>query len=140
MLGIDLVAGYLLAWVLRRGQHASEQAGTEVDRVVDTRLRRLFELVAGRPDTASALERVVEEAESGRRQPTDRTRASVEAVLEQVAGQDGAFAAVLAEALADVADALAQQRDIGTVQGSTFHGPTAAQFGDHNTMRNTFGS
>ncbi|MFJ9635032.1 hypothetical protein ACIRU8_45805 [Streptomyces sp. NPDC101175] len=141
MTGIELAAGYAIAWAVRKAKRVAGRADAEVDHVLDAGMDRVHEVVAARLGTDPALERVMAEAASEQGEVTGRTRTRLELALEEQAEQDPGFAALLEEAVAAV-QAAASEAAPGAraVYGNTFNGPTAIQAGDHNTQTNTFGS
>lgn len=141
MTGIELAAGYAIAWAVRKAKRVAGRADAEVDHVLDAGMDRVHEVVATRLGTDPALERVMAEASSEQGEVTARTRTRLELALEEQTEQDPSFAKALQEAVASVQAAAAEAAPgARAVYGNTFNGPTAIQAGDHNTQHNTFGS
>ncbi|MFJ7911173.1 hypothetical protein [Kitasatospora sp. NPDC096204] len=143
MVGMELAVGFLFAWAVRKAKRVAGRVDTEVDQALDAGMDRLHEVVAVRLGTDPALERMIEEADSGLPEPTDRTRQRLRLALEEAAENDTGFAGTLREAVAEVqaAEAAAGPAHGGnTMTGNTFHGPTAIAVGDHSRQENHFGS
>ena len=142
VIGVELAAGYLFAWAMRKARRVAGRTDAEVDRALDAGMDRLHEVVASRLGSDPALERVVEEAALGMEEPTERTRQRLELALEDAAERDTVFA----EALRQAVDQLhAVSRAVGAnlggnlVSGNTFNGPTAVVNGDRSRQDNYFG-
>jgi hypothetical protein len=140
MTGVEVAVGVLFAWAVRRARHVGGRVEAETDRIVDAGLDRVHSIVSqALGENDPVLARVEQEAEDGREELSPRTRQRLQLALEDAAEQDPAFAAALAQALAEVREA---DRQAGghALTGNTFHGPTAIQVGDHNEQTNTFGA
>jgi hypothetical protein len=93
MVGLDVVAGYLVAWAVSKARRAGGRLDQDVDEVMDAGLDRLHAAIEAKlgPDRAvGALELEAAEGEV-----TSRTRERAEAVLAAAAGNDPDFAAEL---------------------------------------------
>lgn len=102
MIGLELVAGYLAAYAMRKARHAGERVDAEVDYVLDGTLDRLHEVVVeklGDDPAVGKLEREAEEGVSIGR----RTAQRVTLAIEDAAGEDDEFADRLRELLRELA-------------------------------------
>lgn len=73
MTGIEIAAGYVFAWAVRKVRRAAPRADAEVDRVVDTVMDRFHDLVTRMVGADPALDEAVEEARSGAAELSDLT-------------------------------------------------------------------
>ncbi|MGW3178820.1 hypothetical protein ACWDD9_06125 [Kitasatospora sp. NPDC001119] len=143
MVGVELAVGFLFAWAVRKARRVSGRMDAEVDHALDAGMDRLHEVVAVRLGADPALERMIQEADSGLTEPTDRTRQRLRLALEEAVEDDTGFAGTLREAVAEVqaAEAAADPgRGGNTMTGNTFHGSTAIVVGDHGHQENRFGA
>jgi hypothetical protein len=98
--GVDLVAGYLFAWAVRKFRRVGAAADTEVN-VLDAAGDKLHELVSTRLGNDSSLARLEQEAKAG--VDSERTRRRVQDAVEQAVEDDPTFAAQLGAILAELA-------------------------------------
>lgn len=98
MVGVELAVGYVFAWAVRKARRVAGRADAEVDQALDAGMDRLHEVVTARLGQDPALQRAVEEADSGLREPTDRTRRRLTDALGDAVERDLAFAAALQQA------------------------------------------
>jgi hypothetical protein len=104
--GLELVAGYLVAYVVTKVRRIGGRLDDEVDALVDAGLDRLHRVVAaklGRDPAVAKLE--AEAAEGGA--ADERTQRRVTDAVEAAAEEDPDFAAALGEAVRAVQSALA---------------------------------
>jgi len=106
--GVDLVAGYLFAWAVRKFRRVGAAADAEVDRVLDAAGDKLHELVSTRLGHDPSLARLEQEAKAG--VDSERTRRRVQDAVEQAAEDDPTFAAQLGEILAELASGQSWQQ------------------------------
>jgi hypothetical protein len=94
-----VVAGYVIAWAVRKVQRAAGRLDAEVDQVIDGGLDRLHELVAAKLGGHPVLAELVEEAEAGGDAGgvSDLTRRRVELELAAAAGKDDTFGRAVTE-------------------------------------------
>jgi hypothetical protein len=59
-----VVAGYVIAWTVRKARRVGSRLDKEADGVIDASLERLYEVVAAKLDGHPALAELVEEAEA----------------------------------------------------------------------------
>jgi hypothetical protein len=98
MIGLELVAGYLVAWAVRKARHVSGRLDGEVDAALDVGLDRLHDVVAAKLGEDTAL-RALEPEAAGNNVVAERTRTRVSLALEDAAEKDPGFASLLAETL-----------------------------------------
>jgi hypothetical protein len=125
--GVEIAVGYLFAWAVGNGRRAPGRAGTEADPALHAGMERLHDAVGRALGEEAALRRLAEEAESGRTEPTYRTRQSLQLALEDAAERDQDFAGALREALADLRAARGAD---GDTTGNIFLGPVATRTAD----------
>jgi hypothetical protein len=102
-----LIAGYMIAWALRKAKRIGDRLDTEADGVIDASLNRLHEVVETKLGGHPVLAELVEEAgEAGDgEQITDLTRQQLELALTAAARKDDIFAQTMAELAAKLRDA-----------------------------------
>lgn len=66
MVGLELVAGYLVAWGVRRLKPVGKRVGAEVDGAVDAGLDRLHDAIAAKLGADPALVKLEAEVSQGR--------------------------------------------------------------------------
>jgi hypothetical protein len=134
MVGLELVAGYLVAWAVRKAKRAGQRLDKETDEVMDAGLDRLHEVIAAKLGTDPAIEKLeIEAIES--QQPSDRTIRRVNDAIEEAAEGDSQFAALLKAVLAE----LDQVRNgASSVAGIDLRNAQGVQVGNYNTQTNTF--
>jgi hypothetical protein len=134
MTGLELVAGYLIAWGVRKLKRAGKRLDEETDEVIDAGLDRLHDAIAAKLGTDPALVKLDTEVSQGA-EPSDRTLRRVQDAVEEAAEDDPRFAALVQELLAR----LEEERDgAPTVAGIDLRGASGVQVGNHNTQTNTF--
>jgi hypothetical protein len=134
MVGLELVAGYLVAWAVRKAKRAGQRLDKETDEVMDAGLDRLHEVIATKLGTDPAIGRLEIEAAEGQ-QPSDRTIRRVNDAIEEAAEDDSQFAALLKAVLAE----LDQVRNgASSVAGIDLRNAQGVQVGNYNTQTNTF--
>jgi hypothetical protein len=140
--GLELVAGYLVAYVVRKGRRVAKGADAEVDRILDAGLERLDALVGQKLGEDAALLQLQQEA-SGEGAAKPRTAQRVQLAVEDAAEADSAFAAELQQVLDELRAAggsprasagdygVASGRDVtisgtsGGVAAGVIHGPVS---------------
>jgi hypothetical protein len=134
MVGLELVAGYLVAWAVRKAKRAGQRLDKETDEVMDAGLDRLHEVIAAKLGTDPAIEKLeIEAIES--RQPSDRTIRRVNDAIEEAAEDDSQFAALLKAVLAELDQA---RNGASSVAGIDLRNAQGVQVGNYNTQTNTF--
>src|SRR5689334_20895060 len=134
MTGLELVAGYLVAWGVRKLKRAGKRLDEETDEVIDAGLDRLHDAIAAKLGTDPALVKLDADVAQGV-EPSDRTRRRVQDAVEDAAEDDPGFAAVLGELLARLEQA---RNGAPSVAGIDLRGASGVQVGNHNTQTNTF--
>src|SRR5215472_4489686 len=104
MVGLELVAGYLVAWVVRKATRAGKRLDEETDEVMDAGLDRLHEVIAAKLGSDPAIAKLETEVSQGL-EPSDRTIRRVNDAVDEAAEDDSQFAALLTEALARLDEA-----------------------------------
>lgn len=89
MTGLELVAGYVAAWAIRRARHIGERADAEIDRASDALLDRLHDLVTRRLDNEPAVPQLEREAVEGI--DDVRTKERVTLAVEHAIDEDPDF-------------------------------------------------
>ncbi|MEU4154225.1 hypothetical protein [Streptomyces sp. NPDC026659] len=100
--GVEIAAGYVFAWAVRKARLIGGRADSEVDRALETGMNRLHMLVSSKLGQDPALERALEEAEEGRAELSERTRLRLEGSLDEAVERDGQFATALKAAVEEV--------------------------------------
>jgi hypothetical protein len=97
-----VVAGYVVAWAVRKARRAGGRLDAEADRVIDGGLDRLHEVVEAKLGGHPVLAELVEEAQAAGDADgvSDLTRRRVELELAAAARKDDAFGQAVTE-LAD---------------------------------------
>jgi hypothetical protein len=98
--GLELVAGYLVAYVVRKARRAAKGADAEVDRVIDAGLERLDTLVSCRLGEDPALKQLRQEAAGGT--ANQRTIQRVQLAVEDAVETDSVFEGELQQVLVEL--------------------------------------
>ena len=99
-MGLEVVVGFLIAWVVGKARRAGKQFDGVADQMVDASAVRLRDVLLRKLGSDSAVQRLeLEAAESG--EVSDRTRQRVTLALEDAVEQDTEFADELTAALAE---------------------------------------
>jgi hypothetical protein len=101
--GLELAAGYLSAWVVRKARRVGAKTDGEVDRVLDVWLARLHDLVTANLVDDPALAQLEREATTGI--DSERTRRRVQDAVDQAAEDDPGFAEQVLQILDELAKA-----------------------------------
>jgi hypothetical protein len=119
-----VVAGYVIAWAVRKVKRVGGRLDTETDEVIDAYLDRLHEVVAAKLARHPVLVELEEEAEAARDvdQVSDLTRQQVELALMAAARKDDLFGQAVTEMVARLREA---EQAAGT---SVIVGPGSAAF------------
>jgi hypothetical protein len=103
-----VVAGYLIAWAVRKARRIGGRLDTEADQVIDTGLDRLHEVVTaklgGHPVLAE-LDEEAGEAAVGAGEVSELTRQQVELALTAAARKDDAFGQAVTDLVARLREA-----------------------------------
>jgi hypothetical protein len=100
MAGLELVAGYLAAWVMRKARRAAGRVDGDIDQALDLAMDRLYALVFSKLGADPALARLQADAQRGVEDP--RTHKRVQLAVEDAVDQDPRFAAELGQLLQQV--------------------------------------
>ncbi|MFF4813273.1 hypothetical protein ACFY2K_01675 [Kitasatospora sp. NPDC001309] len=126
---MEIAAGYVFAWLVRKAKLVTGRADGEVDRALEAGMDRLHDAVSRKLGQDPALERTREEAEEGREELSERTRRRLQDSLEDAVERDEDFATLL-EKLVDELRALRGSGgadpaggDRIEFNGGTFNGP-----------------
>lgn len=95
-----LVAGYVIAWAVRKARRAASPLDGEVDAVIDGLLERLHTKVTTKLGGHPVLEDLAQEAATGEGEVSELTRQQVELAVTAAARKDEAFGTEVAELLA----------------------------------------
>src|SRR5690348_9670888 len=134
MVGLELVAGYLVAWGVRKLKRAGERLDKQADEAIDAGLDRLHDVIAAKLGADPALAKLEVEVSQGL-EPSDRTLRRVQDAVEDASEEDPRFAALIEELLAK----LEKARDgAPSVAGIDLRGARGVQVGNLNTQTNTF--
>lgn len=121
--GLELVAGFLIAWAARKAQRVGQKADQLVDTAIDASFERLRQVVVDKLAEDPSLKQLEQDAANGV-EVSARTRQRVTLAIEEAA-EDGRFATELAAAIKEVqgaqAAATVQQPHVDT-QNSTIYG------------------
>jgi hypothetical protein len=106
MPGLELVAGFLVAWVVRKARRVGGRLDEEFDAATDVGLERLHEVIAERLGGDPAVSKLEEEA-TRTGEVSDRTARRVTDAVDEAAEADRVFADALLAAVAKIQEALA---------------------------------
>jgi len=106
MTGLELVAGFLAAWAVRKARRVGGRVDEEFDAATDAGLDRLHEVIASRLGGDPAVAKLQEEA-AGTGEVSDRTARRVTDAIEETAETDPGFADAVQAAVATIQEALA---------------------------------
>jgi len=101
MIGLELVAGYLAAYAIRKARYTGKRMDAEVDYAIDESLDRLHDVVREKLGDDPAIRKLEREAEEGAASP--RTAQRVMLAIEDAAEADDEFADRLREVLGELA-------------------------------------
>jgi hypothetical protein len=133
MVGLELVAGYLAAWGVRRLKSVGKRVGAEVDEAVDVGLDRLHDVIAAKLGPDPALVKLEAEVSQGA-EPSDRTLRRVQDAVENAVEEDPGFGAVIEPLLARLAET---SNSALFVSGIDLRGAKGVQVGNFNQQTNT---
>lgn len=105
MVGMELVVGYVCAYLVGKARRAAGAADVEVDRAMDVSLAKMHNMVSRALGEDPALARAAEEAAGLEGEVSTRTRRRLADALDEAADSDSEFAAGLARAIAQVLEA-----------------------------------
>lgn len=134
MVGLELVAGYLVAWGVRKLRRVGTRLDEETDEVIDSGLDRLHKAIAAKLGDDPALEKLEDEVSQGL-EPTDRTLRRVQDAVEEATEEDPAFGATIEALLAKLEEA---RNGALSVVGVDLRGAKGVQVGNFNHQKNEF--
>jgi hypothetical protein len=134
MVGLELVAGYLVAWGVRKLRRVGTRLDEETDEVIDAGLDRLHDAIAAKLGADPALGKLEDEVSQGL-EPSDRTLRRIQDAVEEAAEGDPEFGVTIEALIARLEEA----RDgAPSVAGIDLRGAKGIQVGNFNTQTNTF--
>lgn len=101
VVGLELIAGYLVAWGVRKARRAGERLDSDVDEVLDAGLDRLHDLVVTKLGDDPAVTRLEVEAAAG--EVSERTRRRVADAVAEAAEWDVTFGGALEDLVGGLA-------------------------------------
>jgi hypothetical protein len=134
MTGLELVAGYLVAWAVRKATRVGKRLDKQADEIIDAELDRLHDVVTGKLGLDPALEKLELEAAQGQ-QPSDRTLRRVQDAVEAATEEDPQFKGRLEAVLAKLEES---RGGASSIAGIDLRGAKGVQMGDYNSQTNTF--
>ncbi|MEU4524931.1 hypothetical protein AB0F52_40220 [Amycolatopsis sp. NPDC024027] len=99
--GVEVVVGFLIAWLVRRAKHVGDRFEGKVDATLDAGLDKLHDVVARKLGNDPALA-VLEDEAAKTGEATARTKMRVRLALEEAVEGDETFASELAAAVHEV--------------------------------------
>jgi hypothetical protein len=134
MVGLELVAGYLAAWGVRKLRRVGTRLDEETDEVIDAGLDRLHDAISAKLGADPALGKLEDEVSQGL-EPSDRTLRRIQDAVEEAAEADADFGVTIEALIARLEEA----RDgAPSVAGIDLRGAKGVQVGNLNTQTNTF--
>ncbi|SHN37965.1 chromosome partitioning protein [Actinacidiphila paucisporea] len=124
-----LVAGYVIAWAVRKARRAAGGLDAEADAVIDAGLDKLHTAVAAKLGAHPALDDLAEEAATDDGQVSELTRQQVELAVTAAARKDDEFGQAVTELVTRL-QAAEQAGGISVVAGAgsaVFTGDAHAQ-------------
>lgn len=134
MTGLELVAGYLAVWGVRKLKRVGKRLDEETDEVIDAGLDRLHDAVAAKLGTDPALVKLDADVKQGV-EPSERTLRRVQDAVEDAAEGDTDFGALIEELVARLQEASNNSSSAAAVD---LRGAQGVQVGNFNTQTNTF--
>jgi hypothetical protein len=134
MVGLELVAGYLAAWGVRKLKRAGKRLDEETDEVMDAGLDRLHDAIAAKLGSDPALVKLEADVSLGQ-QPSDRTLRRMQDAVEEAVEDDPGFGAVIEALLTKLDEA---RNAAPSVAGIDLREAKGVQVGNFNTQTNTF--
>jgi hypothetical protein len=134
MVGLELVAGYLVAWGVRKLRRVGPRLNEEADAVIDAGLDRLHDAIAAKLGADPALGKLQDEVLQGL-EPSDRTLRRVQDAVEEAAEDDPEFGVTIEALIARLEEA---HDGAPSVVGIDLRGAKGVQVGNFNTQTNTF--
>ncbi|MBR7829303.1 hypothetical protein KDK95_23550 [Actinospica sp. MGRD01-02] len=95
-----VVAGYVIAWAVRKGRRVAGGVDEEIDEAIDAGLEKLHTAVAAKLSTHPALEDLTEEAADGEGHVSELTRQQIELAVTAAAKRDQEFGQTVSDLVA----------------------------------------
>jgi hypothetical protein len=133
MTGLELVAGYLVVWGVRKLKRVGKRLDEETDEVIDAGLDRLHDAVAAKLGTDPALVKLDADVEQGV-EPSERALRRVQDAVEDAVEGDPDFGALIEELVARLQEA----SNASSAAAVDLRGARGVQVGNFNTQTNTF--
>jgi hypothetical protein len=134
VVGLELVAGYLVAWVVRKARRAGQRLDNETDEVMDASLDRLHEVVTAKLGSDPALVKLETAASQGL-ELSERTVQRIQYAVEEATEEDPQFATAVEQVLAQLEQIRASAP---SVAGIDLRHAKGVQVGNFTTQTNTF--
>lgn len=134
MVGLELVAGYLVAWGVRKLRRVGKRLDEEADGAIDAGLDRLHEVIAEKLGGDPALGRLEAEVSQGL-EPGERTLRRVRDAVEEAAEDDPEFGARIEALLTRLEEA---RGGAPSVAGVDLRGAKGVQVGNFNVQNNDY--
>ncbi|MFF7982563.1 hypothetical protein ACFZDK_26120 [Streptomyces sp. NPDC007901] len=97
-----VVAGYVIAWTVRKARRAAGRLDAEVDTVIDAGLDKLHTAVAAKLGAHPVLDDLAEEAVTGEGLVSELTRQQIELAVTAAARKDDVFGREVTELVAQL--------------------------------------
>lgn len=121
MIGLELVAGYLAAYAIKKARRAGKRVDAEVDNVIDGTIDRLHDVVSEKLGDDPAVRKLQREAEEGV-VISPLTAQRVTLAIEDAAGGDDEFADRLRGLLRELASQDGDRLASSVVRQTAFAG------------------
>jgi hypothetical protein len=100
-----VVAGYVIAWAMRKARRVGGRLDAETDEAIDAGLDRLHEVVAAKLGEHPVMEDLDDEAAAGAGHVSELTRQQLELALTAAARKDASFGQAVMELVTRLQDA-----------------------------------
>lgn len=134
MVGLDLVAGYLVAWGVRKLRRAGKRLDEETDEVIDAGLDRLHDVIAAKLGSDPALAKLDADVSRGL-DPSGRTLRRIRDAVEEATEDDPEFSTAIEALLAGLEET---RNGAPSVAGIDLRRAKGVQIGNFNIQANTF--
>ena len=134
MVGLELVAGYLVAWGTKPLKRAGKRPDEGPGEIADAELDRLHDAIAAKLGRDPALVKLEWEISQGL-EPNDRTLRRVQDAVEDAVEEDPGFEAAIGVLLARLEETY---DSVPSVAGIDLRGAKGVQVGNFNQQTNTF--
>jgi hypothetical protein len=138
VLEASVVAGYVIAWALRKVRRVGSRLDAEADSAIDAGLDKLHEVVAAKLGTHPALDDLNEEAADEDGQVSELTRQQVELAITAAARKDDGFGQTVSDLTARI-KAAEQRAGVSVLTGAGGRVFTGDAHADANNGAIAFG-